>query len=145
MALLELALTRGASTDQGTPGILTGPRLSLFALEPPWRGNAPRLSSIPSGRYLCALRYSPAFKKELYRLCGVPGRSGVLIHAGNWAGDTDLGYISNSQGCILLGAARGLASGQMAVLNSSAALRALHGRMGGESFTLVITGGEDDH
>jgi hypothetical protein len=133
-------LTRGRHTDQGTPGILTGFGLSLFSIELPWRGNARQISCIPPGGYICRLHPSPAFKKDLYRLEAVPGRSGVLIHAGNWAGDAALGFKSNSQGCILLGTARGTAAGQLAVLNSAAAMRALHERMGNEPFTLNIIG-----
>jgi hypothetical protein len=136
-----LTLSRGASTDEGTSGELTGFGLSLFTLELPWRGNSHRISCIPSGQYLCRFCFSPAFRKDLYRLDDVPGRSGVLIHAGNWAGDVGLGLISNSQGCILLGKAVGRASGQFAVLNSAAAIRLFHESMNGTDFTLHITGG----
>jgi hypothetical protein len=137
-----LTLSRGAGTDQGTPGKLTGSGLSLFTMELPWRDNQPRISRIPAGQYLCSLCYSPAFKKNLYRLSDVPGRSGVLIHVGNWAGDVSLGFRASSQGCIIVGKARGQAAGQLAVLNSADALRALHGRMGGNPFTLDIIGSE---
>lgn len=136
-----LTLTRGQSTNQGTPGHLTGAGLSLFTLELPWRDNAPRVSCIPSGQYLCRFCYSPAFKKDLYRLQDVPGRSGVLVHAGNWAGDISLGFRASSQGCIVVGKTIGQAAGQLAVLNSADALRAFHERMGGEAFTLDIIGG----
>jgi hypothetical protein len=133
-------LSRGKGTDQGTLGLLTGPGLALFTIELPWRYNQKSISHIPPGSYACKLYYSPSRKQNLYLLADVPSRSGVLIHAGNWAGDIALGFRSNSQGCILLGTARGTADGQLAVLNSAAAMRVFHERTGGEPFTLVITG-----
>jgi hypothetical protein len=39
--------------------------------------------------------YSKKFKKELYRINNVPGRSGIAIHPGT--------QVSNTEGCVLLG------------------------------------------
>ena len=64
----------------------------LFALELPWRGNSKEISCIPTGTY----KISPELTTSLgwvLRLHNVPGRDGVLIHAGN--------YPRNTHGCIL--------------------------------------------
>jgi hypothetical protein len=52
-------------------------------------------TAIPSGIYKMIINMSPRFKKLLPRLEGVAGYSGVLIHSGNFAKDTN--------GCILVG------------------------------------------
>lgn len=52
-------------------------------------------SSIPFGTYQIILTVSPRFKRVLPRLLNVPHFSGILIHRGNTAKDTD--------GCILVG------------------------------------------
>jgi hypothetical protein len=136
-----LALTRGKGTDQGTPGILKGMGLSLFTMELPWRDNRRQMSCIPSGRYAC-MPFKSARFGDCWLLQGVSGRSAILIHAGNWAGDSSLGFKTNSQGCILVGTARGAASGQLAVLSSQAGMRILRELYLGRGFNLIITGGE---
>ena len=66
----------------------------MVALERPWQGNTPEISSIPAGTYRGILRYD---KMDAWRiqLDGVPGRSGVQIHIGN--------VVAQSTGCILVG------------------------------------------
>lgn len=50
---------------------------------------------IAPGTYSIDLHYSPKFGKYMLTLCGVSGRSGILIHSGNTPKDT--------VGCILVG------------------------------------------
>lgn len=52
-------------------------------------------TAIPAGEYKVVKSYSPRFKKVLPEILDVPGFTGVRIHAGNTAKDTD--------GCVLLG------------------------------------------
>lgn len=53
------------------------------------------ITAIPAGEYKVKKSYSPRFKKTLPEILNVPNFTGVRIHAGNTAKDTD--------GCILLG------------------------------------------
>lgn len=52
-------------------------------------------TAIPEGRYPLVMTKSMRFKKWLSLILGVPGFSGVRIHTGNTAKET--------QGCILVG------------------------------------------
>jgi hypothetical protein len=65
-----------------------------YTLEEPWRENAPKISCIPPGRYQCSPHSGFKFQ-DVWKLEGVPGRSAILIHAGNTLDDTE--------GCILVG------------------------------------------
>ena len=78
-------------------------RSSFFCdtLEPTWRDyehgayKVKGRSAIPEGRYAVVISYSPKFKQWVPILLGVPRFSGIRIHAGNTAKDTE--------GCILVG------------------------------------------
>ena len=92
-------LIRGPSTDQGTPGELLLDSQKWKTIELPWRENRRGVSCIPLGRYLVELVRSPS-KGLVYGVRNVPGRSHVLIHSANFAGDESLGWVTELQGCI---------------------------------------------
>jgi hypothetical protein len=97
-----LTLTRVAAPQQ-TLGVLRHEPSgwACCTLELPWADNKNRRSCIPPGPGEEAITYkakrheSPRYGETLY-LPGVPGRSEILIHAGN--------YVSDTLGCILVGA-----------------------------------------
>ena len=112
--IMELVLKRIAKKRDYTIGQLfvkedvideysTGEKLTYLCdtLEPTWRDYAKGArkikgkSAIPEGRYPIVITFSPTFKKWLPLLVNVPMFSGIRIHAGNTAKDT--------QGCILVG------------------------------------------
>lgn len=140
----ELVLQREESSDAGTYGTLRFPDGStLNTLELPWKDNQPKISSIPPGTYKCKTR-STSNHGEAYELQGVPGRSGVLIHAGNSAGSADKGMKADSQGCILLGMDRGTKGGQKIITASKVAMKMFHEKMGNQPFKLTIRQGKVD-
>ena len=131
-------LVRISETDAGTFGMLVTDGGWWYALELPWRQNRRNVSRIPSGEYGCEWTYSPTFRKHLYLVSPVRNRSGIRIHAGNWAGDAAKGLRTHVQGCILLGQRTGLLQGQPAVLGSQDALTQFEEVMGRRPFQLTI-------
>lgn len=104
--LLSVTLQRDLSDPEGTPGKFTFGGITVFSLELPWRGNARQRSCIPPGKYICKIKQSPRFGR-VYEVTGVQGRSDVLIHPANFAGDAEAGWTTELQGCIALGLKRG--------------------------------------
>ena len=111
---MELVLTRIAKRKAYTIGRLcireqvmdeylpgTADKYFCDTLEPTWRDyehgayKVKGRSAIPEGRYAVVISWSPKFKQWLPILLGVPNFSGIRIHAGNTAKDTE--------GCILVG------------------------------------------
>ncbi len=99
---MRITLRRITQSNFGTFGMLLdedGEPL-CFTCEEPWKGNAPRVSCIPPGpnspsaRYECGPHDTERFP-GVWAVTGVPGRTAILIHAGNTIKDT--------QGCILVG------------------------------------------
>lgn len=133
-------LTREPDDDQGTFGQLRLPDGTEYCtLELPWRGNATGASCIPPGTYQVAMRNSPKFG-QIYEVQNVPGRTAILIHSGNVAGDEAKGYNSHVEGCILLGLSKGKVGGQKAVQQSRAAITQFNEKMGGRPFTMTVVG-----
>lgn len=139
---MQAILTRFRSSEQGTLGTLFIPEVnfSCYTIELPWLDNKPRISCIPIGEYK-VIPYSSAKFGQTYLLLGVPNRTGILIHTGNLAGDKSKGYITHSQGCILVGKKTGLISGQKAVLFSVSAMVELRLAVGKNQFSLVVKEG----
>ena len=122
----DLMIYRYPSTDQGTLGRMILPNgVEIVSLELPDRDNQPRISRILAGRYRCTRWNSKKFGK-VWILHGTKGRSYILIHKGNVAGDTAKGYRTHSAGCILVGMQAGTLYGQLACLSSARALRECH-------------------
>jgi hypothetical protein len=136
MALPRVLILRDPSTEEGTPGVLVSESFGCHTLELPWLDNARKRSCIPAGVYRCAVVQSPRFGR-VYGVQNVPGRTHILIHAGNWAGQIPQRR-THVQGCILLGERMGSLSGQRAVLLSRPAVRRFMAAMQGRPFELEV-------
>lgn len=137
----ELTLNRITYSDEGTPGhIQVGPHC-FGTLEPPPRDNRPGESCIPPGRYYVERTGTPSFP-EHYVLKDVPGREGIVIHAGNFAGDPAKGYKTDTHGCILIGRASVLLNDekqrQRALILSRSCLKSFTDIMHAGPFWLTI-------
>lgn len=138
-----LRLIRVLGDDEGTLGLgllYHGAQQVCLIGELPWRGNRPNLSCIPPGRYRVAYlaRSASGKYRDVYHVLDVPGRSGILIHAGNLTGDRERGLRTDSYGCLLPGRRVGRLGGQRAVLASRGAMQDLHAVTGRQGFTLEV-------
>lgn len=95
---IHLTLTRTNESEEFTTGLLEVRRpnqepFRAVSLERPWKDNERNISCIPPGLY----KVIKTTHKSLpaFRVLDVPGRSGILIHIGN--------FIHQSEGCILPG------------------------------------------
>lgn len=131
---MKLRLTRdicGATCTHGK--LYVDGEFACFTLEDTVRAvKIPGETAIPAGVYDVEITMSNRFKRLLPILLDVPNFSGVRIHPGNTAEDTE--------GCILVGNNRTTDS----VLNSRAAFNALFLRMqaaieDGQAIKLEIT------
>jgi hypothetical protein len=92
---VHIVLQRGKEDTHGMRGVLQHMDKTLcYTLEEPWRDNRKQVSCIPPGTYKC-FPHDGAHFKDVWQVLDVPGRSAILIHAGNTLADT--------QGCILVG------------------------------------------
>ncbi len=99
---MEFKIKRQIYTDESTIGILTVDFDSSFApmytLEDKVRltgVKVPGKTAIPAGRYQIIIDTSNRFKKLMPHILNVNGFSGIRVHSGNKAADTE--------GCIILG------------------------------------------
>lgn len=136
----QIKLIRDESSDQGTFGTIDFDGFRYETIELPWRGNQPMISCVMPGKYHCVWEMSPSKGHETYRLVNVPGRTGVLIHSGNFAGDISRGLKSDFLGCIGLGIMRGNLDGQKAIISSRAAVAKFENALKREPFDLEIIG-----
>ena len=94
---MNLRLDRVEANNQNTFGLwYIDSDFFGFCVEDPYHeqkiaGN----TRIPAGVYKVDLTYSPRFKKNMWELINVPGFTGIRIHTGNDAEDTE--------GCLLVG------------------------------------------
>lgn len=133
----QVSLLRLKSTAQGTPGYWIFPGGWYYSMELPWRDNLNSLSCIPEGVYTVAIRKSPKYGK-VYHVKNVPGRSYILIHPLNVAGNIEMGYKTESEGCIGLGKRLGMLWGQRAVLVSRPTVRTFMEAMDYQPFILHV-------
>lgn len=134
----KATLTRFDTGDQGTFGKMSFGSHVEFTGELPDNDNLPNFSCIPEGTYQVDWTYSPAFKRMMYLVRNVKGRSGIRIHSANLMGDTRKGYRSHLYGCIALGERLGTLSGQKALLVSRPAISTLERWGAGQTFELEI-------
>lgn len=133
-------LVREHTGDEGTFGRIYAQGNHWYTAELPWRNNERDISCIPEGIYT-ATPYASARFGLCYQVGEVPDRSAILVHVGNWAGDVSKDYRSDVEGCILIGMARNIISGQYAVSSSREAIGDFHHVMeisGREPITLII-------
>jgi hypothetical protein len=133
----RVTLKRDISHDWGTTGYLTYDDFECRTLELPDKSNKRKLSCIPPGIYICKIVDSPKFG-GVYEVTNVIGRGDILIHKGNWAGDIEKGFKTNSNGCILLGEFITVINGQSGCSNSKKMFDKFMGIMNGEDFELTI-------
>ena len=85
----------GQNQTLGTFRLDTGGEVyECKTLELSWKNNQRRISCIPKGSYKVVPRTSEKFGKH-FHITNVPGRSYILIHAGN--------YHTQILGCVLVG------------------------------------------
>lgn len=112
--MIRVEVVRLCQVDGATLGAMIIDGYPEFStLEPPWRDNKICESCIPVGEYrahsLQHQKYGKTFLVE-----HVPGRSGILIHQGNFAKDTE--------GCILVGSGYSRSEQGAAIRNSEKAM-----------------------
>lgn len=121
---MKAVITREKHSDKQTLGTLIlrddeGNKLFMCkTLELPWNENKKNKSCIPLGNYNVTTRQSARYNKH-YHIEGVPGRSLILIHIGN--------YHNQTNGCVLVGKAIADINddGNMDVTNSKDTLQKL--------------------
>jgi hypothetical protein len=98
---MNLVLERTDFTDKSTIGELYhDDEFLCFILEDVVREEKIKNeTAIPYGKYEVVVTYSPRFRRNLPLLLDVPNYSGVRIHPGNKASDTE--------GCLLPGTRKG--------------------------------------
>jgi hypothetical protein len=127
--MLIYILQRKTSNNVCTLGVIKDENNHpiCVTLELPWLNNQPMVSCIPAGIYKCNRYMSPKRGYEVFELQGVPDRTAIEIHIGNYPADTD--------GCILLGTSYG----QNSIVDSTDAFnKFMAGLNGVNSFYLRV-------
>ncbi len=133
----EYQLIRNVSTPEGTSGVWWREGFKLYTIELPWKNNEPDMSCIPDGGYICVPYKSP-LHGGVFLLEDVRGRVSVEVHVLNWAGDSSLGYMTDSKGCIGVGTSLSRIAGQLAVASSAVGMELLRKDCDNKPFKLRI-------
>lgn len=119
---MELLVAREPSKNGATLGELFADGVhECFTVEDEIRPEGVKVEGktcIPAGRYRVVLTKSQRFQKVLPEVLNVPGFTGIRIHSGNTAADTE--------GCLIVGAERtptGVARSKDALLELMAMLQ----------------------
>lgn len=129
---MNITLRRFGYTPMGTFGRWSMPGMECYTLEENWANNERGQSCIPVGTYVLKRGYFPKHK-DCFEVTNVPGRSSILIHAGN--------TILDIEGCIILGDELGMMGSLWAIRpgTSTPALTRFMGIMAGmDNATLTI-------
>lgn len=113
------------------------PLFSSLSMERGWQHNLNNISCVPIGVYKVVLEFSDKYKRMLWEIKGVPGRSEAKFHSMN--------YWYDSEGCIGLGLRYKFlnADKYRDVTNSVNTMKAFHNALKGHTkATLEITGEE---
>lgn len=102
------------------------------SIERGWKDNERRISCIPAGTYKVRLEHSNRFKKDLYEIYGVDGRSECKFHSAN--------YARQLNGCIALGNKRTDidGDGNKDVTSSRVTMARFHKAMDGDAEAVLI-------
>lgn len=114
---MRLQLLRDHTLPDGTSGRLSVEGVfECYSLEPKL-GDYGENCAMPPGTYPVQIRYSPKFQKMLAHIDGVPGRSAIEIHDGN--------FVTDTEGCVLVGQERL----EQTILHSDLARQALQSKI----------------
>lgn len=150
--MITVKLIRGPQQPDvnGTKGKLyvgeTGPSFDTYELI--WRNNlnVPPYSRIPVGSYPVIWTITDKHPDGVFMLQNTGVRIAIEMHIGNFAGDTTqinpvtgLAYLSDVDGCIIIGQGYGILKGQMALLNSKESVTSFNSIMNQQPFMLEVT------
>jgi len=141
MNIREFTLKRISSAQHGTFGVLLdGETQFALTVEPPWKNNAPFISCIPFGRYVCE-RVQSRYWGNTFTVRGVLNRTYIRFHWGNYGGLHGglLQQGPDTKGCIVVGEEFGTLDSVPALLSSKRGFREFLERTAGiDKFYLNI-------
>jgi len=128
-----IEMIRFAYAPDGTFGYIDLPNgKRIYTCERPWLSNRQNESCIPDGAYILKKRRSPVVErttgadfKEGWEVTGVPERTFIMIHPGNWP--------KNVEGCIAVGRKYQLLNGLNGVIESRSTFRCLMSALASET------------
>jgi len=112
------------------------PTFASLSLEPGWNNNEVSKSCVPIGIYELVWEHSPKYKRMLWEIKGVPGRSEAKFHP--------LNYYYDSEGCVGLGV-RPIdmnKDGHLDITSSRDTIEDFHAALKGHTKALLIIKGK---